>query len=168
MKVIFSRKGFDAGYGGMASPILPDGRLLPLPIPSSHDRATMGMLDFPGIDLDKVLRDLSGGRHTSRSTVHFDPDLGGTHVPGIPGWRPALGQTGAAQGHLANNGVGSGDVFLFFGWFRQIDQINSQWRYVPGAPDLHVIFGWLETEDVLAVVKNRAECRNRCYAAWPP
>ncbi|CAI8922445.1 hypothetical protein EMIT0158MI4_310005 [Burkholderia ambifaria] len=40
----------------------------------------------------------------------------------IPGWRPALGQTGAAQGHLSNNGVGAGDVFLFFGWFRQVEK----------------------------------------------
>jgi hypothetical protein len=33
MKVILSRKGFDSEYGGIASPILPDGTLLSLPIP---------------------------------------------------------------------------------------------------------------------------------------
>jgi len=33
MKVILSRKGFDSSYGGCASPILPDGTLLSLPIP---------------------------------------------------------------------------------------------------------------------------------------
>lgn len=36
MKVILSRKGFDSGYGGWASPILPDGRMLSLPIPASN------------------------------------------------------------------------------------------------------------------------------------
>ncbi|MFC1955807.1 hypothetical protein ACFLWZ_04680 [Chloroflexota bacterium] len=36
MKVILSRKGFDSSYGGYPSPILPDGRLISLPIPSPH------------------------------------------------------------------------------------------------------------------------------------
>lgn len=30
MKVILSRKGFDSGYGGFSSPVLPDGTLLSL------------------------------------------------------------------------------------------------------------------------------------------
>src|SRR6266566_7129400 len=33
MKLVFSRKGFDSGWGGKPSPILPDGRLVSLPIP---------------------------------------------------------------------------------------------------------------------------------------
>ena len=37
MKIILSRKGFDSKFGGMASPILPDGTLLSLPIPSNDD-----------------------------------------------------------------------------------------------------------------------------------
>lgn len=35
--------------------------------------------------------------------------------------RCAFGQTGAAQSHLANNGVGIGDLFLFFGLFSESD-----------------------------------------------
>ena len=38
MKVILSRKGFDSANGGIPSPILPDGTLLSLPIPSELDR----------------------------------------------------------------------------------------------------------------------------------
>jgi hypothetical protein len=34
MKIILSRKGFDAKFGGKPSPILPDGTLLSLPIPN--------------------------------------------------------------------------------------------------------------------------------------
>lgn len=34
MKVILSGKGFDSSYGGQDSPILPDGTLLSLSIPS--------------------------------------------------------------------------------------------------------------------------------------
>jgi hypothetical protein len=33
MKVILSRKGFDSGYGGYPSPILPSGEMVSLPIP---------------------------------------------------------------------------------------------------------------------------------------
>ena len=40
MKVILSRKGFDSQYGKMPSPILPDGTLLSLPIPSKIDLET--------------------------------------------------------------------------------------------------------------------------------
>lgn len=75
MKLILSRKGFDASYGGMASPILPDGRLVPLPIPSNHDRATFADLAYEGVDMASLLHDLSGGRHRLDSTIHLDPDL---------------------------------------------------------------------------------------------
>ena len=34
MKIIMSRKGVDSQFGKQASPILPDGRLLSMPIPS--------------------------------------------------------------------------------------------------------------------------------------
>lgn len=33
MKIILSRKGFDSGYAGYPSPILPNGELISLPIP---------------------------------------------------------------------------------------------------------------------------------------
>lgn len=34
MRIILSRKGFDSEYGGCASPILPDGKMISMPIPS--------------------------------------------------------------------------------------------------------------------------------------
>jgi hypothetical protein len=34
MKIIMSRKGFDSAYGGYPSPILPDGKMVSLSIPS--------------------------------------------------------------------------------------------------------------------------------------
>ncbi|MBO4456467.1 MAG: hypothetical protein J5802_01965 [Butyrivibrio sp.] len=36
MKIILSRKGFDSTNGGCASPIMPDGTLLSMPIPSDE------------------------------------------------------------------------------------------------------------------------------------
>ena len=46
MKVILSRKGFDSQYGGMPSPILPDGTMLSLPIPSKDDNIKYSDLNY--------------------------------------------------------------------------------------------------------------------------
>lgn len=161
MKICLSRKGFDSQYGCIASPILPDGRLLPLPIPSNVDDFAMQDLHAPGIDVANLLSDLSGKRLNLQTHVHLDPDLNRAPQLRHKGWRPALGQTGAAQGHLARQGFGAGDVFLFFGWFRSVEQTGVGWRYVRGAPDLHLMFGWLEVDEVLPVVTDRAACLRR-------
>ena len=58
-----------------------------------------------------------------------------------------LGQAGAAQSHLNNQGVGIGDVFLFFGLYRRVEQIAQGWRFVRGAPELHVLWGWLQVDE---------------------
>jgi len=163
MKLILSRKGFDSGYGGIASPILPDGRLVSLPIPSSGDNFTLADLNVEGIDKARLLTDLSRGRHSLETRVHLDPDLDRVPAARLPGWRPAFGQTGNAQSHLRDMGVGQGDVFLFFGWFREVECPHGTWRYVRGAPDLHVLFGWLEIGEALPVVLER----NACLARLP-
>lgn len=161
MKICLSRKGFDSQYGKMPSPILPDGRLVPLPIPSDHDACTMEDLFLADVELAPLLADLSGGRLSLQSTVHLDPDLCRAPALRRDGWRPALGQTGAAQGHLARQCFGIGDVFLFFGWFREVERVASRWRYVRTAPHLHVLFGWLEVDEVLPVVTDRCSCLRR-------
>jgi hypothetical protein len=156
-KIILSRKGFDSKYGRMPSPILPDGRLVPLPIPTDHDSFRFRDA-LPDQELEKLLVDLSGGRHDPEATVHLDPDLDRKPSLRLPGWRPALGQTGGPQSHLAKCGVGPGDVFLFFGWFRSVEQAAGRWRYAKRAPDLHVLFGWLEVDEVLPIVTQREAC----------
>lgn len=160
-KLVLSRKGFDSGYGGMPSPILPDGRLVPLPIPSRHDARTLAELNTHGLDLAPLLADLSKGVHALDTRVHLDPDLDRAPHLRMPGWRPALGQTGAAQSHLCAQGVGAGDVFLFFGWFRQVERATGRWRFARSAPNLHVLFGWLEVGELLPIVEQRAECLTR-------
>ncbi len=162
MKLVLSRKGFDSSYGKMASPILPDGTLLPLPIPSNHDQARFSDADLADTSsLESLLNDLSKGRYRSDSTVHLDPDLQRPSEGRTRDWRPALGQSGAAQSHLSKMGVGKGDVFLFFGWFREVIQERGRWKYKNGAPDIHVLFGWLEIDEVLPVVRERDCCLNR-------
>jgi hypothetical protein len=56
---------------------------------------------------------------------------------------------------LNQRGFGPGDLFLFFGWFRAVELSADRWRYVPSAPNLHVIFGWLEVDEVLPIVADR-------------
>ncbi len=122
----------------------------------------MASLQTHGVDLGGLLHDLSRGEHSIDTRIHHDPELL-NHRGHLQNWRPSLGQTGAAHGHLAKQGVGSGDVVLFFGWFRQVERVGGQWRYVPTAPNLHVLFGWLEVDDVLPIVLER----ERCLASYP-
>lgn len=154
-KLVLSRKGFDAGYGGMPSPILPDGTLLPLPIPQKLDAFKLGQLNTDA-DLAPLLADLSDGAHSMDTRVHMDPDLNRRADLRSPGWRPAFGQSGAAQSHLHGQGVGRGDLLLFFGWFRQVERVRGRWRYAWRSPQLHVLFGWLEIEQVLPIGAARA------------
>ena len=155
MKLILSRKGFDASSGGIASPILPDGRMISLPIPSRGDGFTFADINVQDINVGELLTDLSRGQHAIHGQIHLDPDLDRSADKRLPGWRPALGQTGAAQTHLFRQGVGLGDAFLFFGWFREVEKYQGIWRYVPGTPDLHVLFGWLEVGAIISLAQMR-------------
>src|SRR5699024_1860737 len=68
-----------------------------------------------------------------------------------PGWRPLLGQYGAAQSHLRNQGVGPGDVFLFFTVFRPVEHIKGTYRWQQQANPIHALWGWLQVDEVLDV-----------------
>lgn len=108
-----------------------------------------------GQDLGSVASDLTGGRTRPDHFAHLDPDLAASAFPRQPGWRPLLGQAGAAQSVLAREGVGAGDLFLFFGWFRQVSRSAGRMEYVRGAPNMHVLWGWLQVDDVLEVGRDR-------------
>lgn len=161
MKLVLSRKGFDSGYGGIPSPILPDGRLVSLPIPSRHDQFTFADINTSNVDIGGLLKDLSRGTHGLETNIHLDPDLDRASSARLSGWRPALGQSGNAQSHLRDMKVGVGDVFIFFGWFRETEYKAGVWRYVRGAPHLHVMFGWIEVADMLSIVQERKHSMNK-------
>lgn len=150
MRIIFSRKGFDSGSGGGASPILPDGRIISLPIPDYRGTTTYGDLTS-GEDVAKLVADLSNGRYRSHHKAHLDPDLDATTLPRAAGWRGAFGQTGAAASHLIKQGVGPGDLFLFFGWFRDVELKDGRWRYLPKGRSIHALFGWLQIADIVSL-----------------
>ncbi|MEO0853818.1 MAG: hypothetical protein AAFY15_10000, partial [Cyanobacteria bacterium J06648_11] len=73
--VIFSRKGFDSGYGGVPSPILPDGRLVSLPIPYRDRRHTYQSVSFDTRPLAAIVTPLTKGRIAATASCHLDPDL---------------------------------------------------------------------------------------------
>lgn len=106
--------------------------------------------------LGTVVNDLTRGKIKSGDPAHVDPDLNFTTMSRQEGWKPVFGQEGAAEAHLQNHKVKDGDLFIFYGWFRQIEQYNGTFRYVKNAPGQHVIFGWLQIERRIAV-HNRSE-----------
>ena len=120
MKIVLSRKGFDSSAGGVPSPILPDGRLVSLPIPDRYSQITYQQLTRGGVNLGDHVEDLAGKSRAHRA--HLDPDLIADTLPRARGWRPLFGQVGTSQSHLENHGVGPGDIFLFFGLFRKVER----------------------------------------------
>ena len=135
MKLIFSRKGFDGRAGGCPSPII-DGQPISLPIP--YDNSTISFCD---VGLGEIVPNLTNNRIGPADSCHPDPDLK----------MGAFGQVSAAQSHLKNQNVGSGDLFLFFGWFREAEIVEGRYRYIRGAPNHHRIFGWLFVDKKVTV-----------------
>ena len=125
MRIIFSRKGFDSAAGKAPSPII-EGEPISLPIPTERRSETSYRL----AGLGSIVEQTTKGRIGADSLCHEDPMF-------FNG-RWAFGQTGAAQSHLEKNGVGIGDVFLFFGLFAS-DDIRDRH---------HRIFGYLEVDEV--------------------
>lgn len=149
MKIIISRKGFDSGAGGCASPIFEDGSLMSLPIPDGRSKTKYRDLQGP-CDVGKLVQDLSGHKVWGNYPAHLDPDLEhATLVERGDGWLPSLGQTGSAQSHLDANGVGPGDIFLFFGWFRDVERRDDKWRFKSKGRNLHAFFGFMQIKVVL-------------------
>ena len=151
-----SRKGFDSSNGGAASPIFDDGSAVSLPIPAGRrSPIRFEALSAPGTpytdDLGTLAAALSRGRVTGHSRCHLDPDLDERSGPPTPDWLAGFGQVGTAQAHLNYEHVGPGDLFLFFGWFRQVEESGETWRYRRGAPSVHRLFGWLQVAERLAI-----------------
>ena len=146
MKIVFSRKGFDSAAGGGASPIV-DGVPVSLPIPAGvASRTTYGDLGLGG-HAASASRDRLG----DDDLCHHDPMF-------REGGRCVFGQVGAAQTHLANRGVGVGDVFLFFGLFREEET---------GEPH-HRIFGYLEVARLLHLAEASEDSRREYGAMMHP
>ena len=131
-RIILSRKGFDAKAGGSASPIFGDGRIFSLPIPQDHPSPKKYKdLNFYGISGTELLKEVSA-KVKPTDYCHNDPLL--NEDIGI------FGQACSSQTELKNNSVGPGDLFLFFGWFKNFS--------IKGR-DLHHLFGWLQIKEII-------------------
>lgn len=164
MRLILSRKGFDSAAGGVASPILPDGTLISLPIPDKSSLIHYEDLAIRGHCLASLVSDLTRGGVMPTHGAHLDPDLDRSTLTRSRGWRGVFGQAGVAQRVLAREGVGPGDLFLFFGWFRQVERTGNRYRFAVNAPDVHVLWGWLQVDSVV----NVADERIPAWAAYHP
>ena len=146
MRLILSRKGFDSTSGGCPSPIFPDGSMFALPIPDKNSPIRYRDLIWRGRNIGDVVERLTKGKQRGHYAAHLDPDVRPELRDRAPGWKPLLGQHGSAQGHLRNQEVGVGDLFLFWGLFRAVDG-DLNWV----GPRLHVIWGWLRVGAAAAV-----------------
>jgi hypothetical protein len=126
MRIVLSRKGFDSSSGGAASPIL-RGRPVSLPIPAQGRSATT----YGDLGLGELVERVTQGRIGRSHLCHEDPMFADGRC-----W---FGQSGAAQSHLRNRGVGPGDVFLFFGLFA--DEHTGE-RH-------HRLFGYLRVDTLV-------------------
>ncbi len=159
MKIILSRKGFDAGIGKVPNPIFQSGELCSLPIPENAPGSRSKRYEeikINNLSLGAIVHQLTRGKIRPDDPAHLDPDLNPESIPRQVGWKPVFGQAGTAETHLQNHNVRDGDIFIFYGWFRQIEPYEGSYRYVKNAPDLHVIFGWLQIERRVPVF-NRSE-----------
>lgn len=154
MKIILSRKGFDSKAGGVPNPILPDGTLLSFPIPAKIDQLTYHDLQYKGVAYSDILTQLKPKDLKIRDwNCHLDPDIRPEAHLNLPqDWIAGFGQINQSQSYLRNQNVGIGDLFLFFGWFKQTEgnPYEGTLRYVKGAPDLHILYGYLQVGELIS------------------
>ncbi len=164
MKIILSRKGFDSSNGGCPSPIMPDGTLLSMPIPS-YDDDSFYDISWKGTTYADILEQICPKK--TYYNCHIDPDIRNNRIEKVQGWRPAFGQTGSAQGILSNAGVEPGDLFLFFGWFRQVEHTDKGYRFAAkNQNDFYYgnEYSFLMPEHIYGNKKNCAKGKGLYYA----
>lgn len=183
MKIIFSRKGWDSNAGGKPSPIF-SGNGFSLPIPDdppnsiSYGNLTPSALPSSYKNLANFL---TAYRPTFKlnQPAHLDPDLDYSTYARAHGWTPCFGQENGAATHLDNNGVDVGDIFIFYGWFDDVDMATGRRKH----GDRYCVFGYLQIAQIFRnpstattpswlhyhphVTNAPAYKNNRIYAAPP-
>ena len=165
MKVILSRKGFDSANGGIASPIFEDGTMLSFPIPSKdHDKDKIAYeeLTCNKILLNELLENLG---YKGDKYCHLDPDLDSTRrVVSVEGWKPAFGQINQSASYLINNQIVGGDLFLFFGNFRNVVKSHGKYKFAHRnknsadpyyGKEMQIIWGYLQVGEIISDPKEQ-------------
>jgi hypothetical protein len=173
MKIILSRKGFDSKFGGNPSPVFSkDNTFISLPIPADKTEGEIqpgyhtfyNDLKQDAHHYGKLVEDLTNrkkNRIVGSDLVHLDPDIVRDIKKRDKDWKPIFGQDGAAQGHLTNQGVDKGDIFLYFGLFRKVEEIDGRYRYVRNEKPFHMIWGWMQVGG-----KYKVDCPETSRHPW--
>jgi hypothetical protein len=140
-----------------------------LPIPDKKTSVSYGDLTFSykGDSIQKILNDLTGKkifsgkkRSCDYESVKFKCHLDPMIVENFRFEGIAFGQEGRAASHLLRQGVREEDIFLFYGWFREVEKKNGKWRYKKVSLDLHVIWGLMKVEE--KIVLNEENVKKIC------
>jgi len=168
MKIILSRKGFDSSRnsGRVPSPIFEDGKMVSLPIPDRQSPIQYQNILWNKYNIGPIVNSLTRGRIKPDFKAHLDPDLNKESLQRHQKWRPILGQEGSAQGHLRNQGINPGDIFLFFGLFREVIKIKSDFQFRKGTSPKHVIWGWMQIDEIIKV--DQADHNRLNWAQYHP
>ena len=116
-----------------------------MPIPYEPSPVRYADLRWHERELGDLVEKLTKAK-VIRTAAHLDPDLRPEMRPRLPAWKRSLGQHKMAQGHLKKNGVGVGDLFLFWGLFRHFDE-GTGWS----GERQHIVWGWLQVGEVVSV-----------------
>ena len=142
-----------------------DGRPYSMPIPD-HAGESGTCYGNLGGRRPAFARDLQ--RLAEDRPCHLDPDIEAEALQNQrpENWRGAFGQHDVAARHLCNQGVGIGDIFVFFGLFQEAHQEEGAqgcWQYNNDVSPVHGIWGWLEVGEVLDMDGGR----NRAVERYP-
>ncbi len=104
------------------------------------------------LGMKKLVSDKRCDDLTKNTKCHLDPDIYKDIIkPGEKerknGWKSLFGQREVAQGHLNEQKVQEGDLFLFFGWFKETYKSEDGENYLFDKSDKkgrHIIFGYLQ------------------------
>jgi hypothetical protein len=172
MNIIFSRKGFDDQYGGIPSVVWPNSREMlsfPIPVKFRDKLPEQGYraeeLSFKGHKLNNLLSDLSYNRDKHGNNFHFDPMIQSL----LPEKPPvgAFGQSGSALGHLKNNHISQGDVFLFFGTFCEYYFENKKLKRYQMMHPFHAIWGFLEVDSCNDIDPSQSDAEDEVLKVYP-
>ncbi len=166
-KIILSRKGFDSTAGGIPSPVI-DNIFLSLPIPEGGSGLFYKDLNYKGIDLLTIIRQLGAKFY---SECHMDPNINPS-LYGLEdrnGWSPAFGQHDNSLSHLLckGNEVKEGDVFLFLGRFRHAEVTGKEIWFLKSSGIFHAIFGFMEVGKVINIKTDLSDDQRRKYFNHP-
>jgi len=166
MLIIISRKGFDSSSGGVPSPIFPDSKMLSLPIPDKDSKIKYKDIRWNNQNVGDIVSSLTKEKIASNFRAHLDPDLRHSSMSRPNKWRPALGQISSAQGHLRNQKIGPGDLFLFFGLFREVVKGDTGFQYKAGTNPKHILWGWLQIAAIIPV--DTCDEKKYAWASYHP